>query len=473
MSFAATYDIGSSPSINLELTDYRDEQQIELDDQILRECIDFYESTVERCIENEQERVLHNLQHFGSVQGTATKQGSHKVVLSRNAFTLVERKWARSKDNWREESWPAGDTTSNHWASPTFRVALGGSGLHGETEKLRTIIVESAQESLEKWTGEKLQLTSGPSSIRVYSSGAIVSPHANRLSQVFASAIINVAQDVKEPWPLVVVSSDGITREITLLPGEMALIESSSTIRGFPYALQGKFMANLIVHFEMISPAHVHMVTVEDEIDMAAQNGDATKLSQWLHEDADLAHLQDENGWTPLHEAARAGSIETVEILLQYGADLNRRTFGGTGGTALYYALKYLGERHPMSDFLVAVGGVMIAPETESESKLTRFQGAAHDGNTQAMAALLSSSPSLAFEQDDNGWTALEIAVRGGDLDCVKLLIQSGADMNHRTNGGRGASALFLAEKYHGKDHPVSILLAKKGARSRSPTIEM
>jgi hypothetical protein len=58
-------------------------------------------------------------------------------------------------------------------------------------------------------------------------------------------------------------------------------------------------------------------------------------------------------------------------------------------------------------------------------------------------------------------------------VHCVKLLEQNGANMNNRTNGGRGASALFLAKKYHGKGHPVSSLLAKKGAQSRSPTIEM
>jgi hypothetical protein len=114
----------------------------------------------------------------------------------------------------------------------------------------------------------------------VYSSGAIVSPPANQFSQVFASAIINVAQDVKEPWPLVIVSPDGVARQITLLPGKMALIESSSTIQGFPYALQGKFMANKMVYFELVSPMDSDMVTVEDEIHIAAQNGDPVRLSR-------------------------------------------------------------------------------------------------------------------------------------------------------------------------------------------------
>jgi ankyrin repeat protein len=125
-----------------------------------------------------------------------------------------------------------------------------------------------------------------------------------------------------------------------------------------------------------------------------------------------------------------------------------------------------------MSDYLVAVGGVMIAPGIESQSKLTLLHGAAHDGNAEDLSVLLSSSPSLALEQDDNGWTALQIAVRSGNLDCVKLLVQKGADVNHRTNGGRGASALFLAERYCGKDHLISSVLLANGGLSRSPTFE-
>jgi hypothetical protein len=281
MSVASTNEITPLSSNDwLELADYRGEQQIKVDDHILRECINFYESNIERCMQSEQERILHNLRYFSSVQDASTEHGFHKTVLARNAFSLIERHWSRSKGNWKEESWPAGDTTLNHWDSPTFRVALEGSRLYRDTEKLRTAIVETAQERLEAWTGEKPRLTSGPNSIRVYSSGAIVSPPANQFSQVFASAIINVAQDVKEPWPLVIVSPDGVARQITLLPGKMALIESSSTIQGFPYALQGKFMANKMVYFELVSPMDSDMVTVEDEIHIAAQNGDPVRLSR-------------------------------------------------------------------------------------------------------------------------------------------------------------------------------------------------
>jgi ankyrin repeat protein len=116
----------------------------------------------------------------------------------------------------------------------------------------------------------------------------------------------------------------------------------------------------------------------------------------------------------------------------------------------------------------VAAGGVMVAPRDESRSKLTHFHGAAHDGNIQDLSAILSNSPRLALEQDENGWTALQFAVRSGNLECVKLLVQKGADVNHRTNGGRGMSALFLAERYYGNDHPVATFLVVSGGLSRS-----
>ena len=45
--------------------------------------------------------------------------------------------------------------------------------------------------------------------IRVYKEGSILAPHVDRLPLV-SSAIINVAQDVDEPWPLEVYGHDGV-----------------------------------------------------------------------------------------------------------------------------------------------------------------------------------------------------------------------------------------------------------------------
>jgi prolyl 4-hydroxylase len=459
---------------NSYVTDYRNEKQLSLDDQILRDCIDFY-GDAEKCVQSEHERLQSNLQQFDAEHESFTQEGFHKDILPKTTERLLQRYWANNKGKWREDRWPIGDTTSNHWASPTYCVELESSGLRGGKDKVtREAVAESTRERLEAWTGEKLRLASAPSNIHVYSSGAVVSSHVKKLPRVAFSALVNVAQDLKEPWPLELISRDGVTHQILLLPGEIVLIETSSVIQGFPVPLQGKYMANMVVHFELATATSSEdFATVYDQLHAAAQDGDAATLLELIHADPDLAHLQDGNGWTPLHEASRAGSVESVDLLLQYGTDLNLRTAGGKGGTALYYAVKYLGQNHPVAQYLLKEGGVIVAPGIQSYDELARFHNAAHEGNIQELSDLLSSRPLLIGQQDSNGWTGLELAVRSGSLASVKLLVREGADLAHRTNGGLGASGLFLAEKYHGKDHPVSLLLVRNGGESLSPILDM
>jgi hypothetical protein len=51
---------------------------------------------------------------------------------------------------------------------------------------------------------------------------------SKRLLHLFSvgQAIINVDQDVDEPWPLEVIGHDGIARNITMEPGDLVLYES-------------------------------------------------------------------------------------------------------------------------------------------------------------------------------------------------------------------------------------------------------
>ena len=66
--------------------------------------------------------------------------------------------------------------------------------------------------------------------------------HVDRLPLV-VSAIINVAQDVDEPWPLEVYGHDGVAYNITMEPGEMILYESHSVLHGRPFPLKGRYYA--------------------------------------------------------------------------------------------------------------------------------------------------------------------------------------------------------------------------------------
>ena len=56
-----------------------------------------------------------------------------------------------------------------------------------------------------------------------------------------SSCIIQVAQDIDEPWPVEVISHAGVAYNITMAPGDMVLYESHSILHGRPYPLVGRF----------------------------------------------------------------------------------------------------------------------------------------------------------------------------------------------------------------------------------------
>ena len=66
-----------------------------------------------------------------------------------------------------------------------------------------------------------------------------------------SSAIIQVDQDVNEPWPVEMISHDGQAYNITMNPGDMVLYESHSVLHGRPYPLSGKFYVRTLITFSL------------------------------------------------------------------------------------------------------------------------------------------------------------------------------------------------------------------------------
>jgi len=152
------------------------------------------------------------------------------------------------KETESAEAWNRGNVYTNNWAAPTYMVSVEDKTLKGGGSGLKKKIWDLAQSTMEEWTGESLTGTS-LYGIRVYKEGAVLSPHVDRLPLV-SSAIVNVAQDVDEDWPIEVIGHDGRAHNITMKPGDMVLYESHSVIHGRPYPLKGRFYANVFIHFE-------------------------------------------------------------------------------------------------------------------------------------------------------------------------------------------------------------------------------
>jgi prolyl 4-hydroxylase len=232
--------------------------------------------------------------------------------------------------------------------------------------------------------------------IRVYKEGSILAPHVDRLPLV-ASAIINVDQDVDEPWPLEVIGHDGRAHNVTMEPGDMVLYESHSIIHGRQFPLKGRYMANVFIHFEPIGPiggqveytgdlppyllpgspeeanwrrrnpnGHQYMsaqfTTGSTELHAHASRGDIQQIQRILDSKKNLINVRDKNGWTPLHEAVRYGDITSIQLLLDYGADINARTRpDGDGGSVLWLA-KATWDGNELIQLLINNGAVEIPP---------------------------------------------------------------------------------------------------------------
>jgi len=300
-------------------------------------------------------------------------------------------------------------------------VSVEDTRLRGAGSKIKRNIWNAARDTLQEWTQEELTDCS-LYGIRVYTEGSILATHVDRMPLV-SSAILNVDQDVDEPWPIEVYAHDGKAYNITMEPGDMVLYESHSVLHGRPFPLKGRFYANIFIHFEPVGhslrheaheadrqaalggkddhegsghevdmsdglPPYIVRGTVEEErwfkshpnhnknrsekktfttgstpAHHAAQQGDAEALGEVIDKLGHLLNAKDGNGWTPLHEGARAGHEEVVKLLVDRGANINERTREGKGETALYWSIKENGEDHPVSQMLLELGGLNIGPD--------------------------------------------------------------------------------------------------------------
>lgn len=176
-----------------------------------------------------------------------TTHGFAKLRAPDAVMQLLRNFWEKNRGSERREQWAPGNIYTNHWESPTKLLNVADYLLDGGGVTLKQHIWDAARTTLESWTGQRLAECS-LYGIRIYERGAMLAPHVDRLPLV-SSAIINVDQDVDEPWPLEVIGHDGRAHNITMEPGDMVLYESHSVIHGRQFPLQGKFMANVFIHF--------------------------------------------------------------------------------------------------------------------------------------------------------------------------------------------------------------------------------
>ena len=198
-------------------------------DDFMNGCRQHAKQAASGCDSTEADRLDNNL-HQPGFMVNFTENGFKKIRAPEPLFRLIQQFWEKNRHNATTEPWTAGETVTNHWVNPSDMVNIGDSIHEGGGMELYDAIADAARLSIQEWTGMELTSTS-VYGIRVYKEGSVLAPHVDRLPLI-SSAIINVDQDVDEPWPLEVIGHDGVAANVTMLPGDLVLYESHSVIHG-------------------------------------------------------------------------------------------------------------------------------------------------------------------------------------------------------------------------------------------------
>src|SRR6185503_8175266 len=227
-----------------------------------------------------------------------------------------------------------------------------------------------------------------------------------------------------------------------------------------------------------VTPAQVlaHLVERGAAIDLptACHTGDIQRVHELLRQDPSLANKAgDHEGYyngagAPLANAAAAGRMDIVQLLLEHGADPNlREEQYAPHGRALYSAV-YHG--HFEIAKLLLERGAFPNPEVESSGNAL-WVSREWRPDKRIEQLLLSHGAKLPEPRPAEDWptnlgnwlliTPLHEAARTGDVGQAKKLIKSGADLTARDEHIR-STPLAWAAKF-GQFKMVKLLL-KRGA---------
>mmetsp|Transcript_16609 Transcript_16609/g.49689 ORF Transcript_16609/g.49689 Transcript_16609/m.49689 type:complete len:656 (+) Transcript_16609:522-2489(+) len=184
-----------------------------------------------------------------------TPVGFEKTVAPPALFGLLRDYWERHNGTAVEEHWDPWSTFVNHEASRFMMVDLPDN-----VGSFKTTMYEMLRPIFEQWAGlqpNELQ-PSAIYGIRIYTKGSTLMDHVDKPQTHIISAIINVAQELEEPWPLEIFGHSNKSTHVTLEPGEMLLYEGASCAHGRPKPLKGRFMGNVFVHMAPRNPYPPH-----------------------------------------------------------------------------------------------------------------------------------------------------------------------------------------------------------------------
>jgi uncharacterized protein len=172
------------------------------------------------------------------------------------------------------------------------------------------------------------------------------------------------------------------------------------------------------------------------EIVLAIYNENTNQVKQWLALRIDQHVSLDSEGNTALHLAAQLGNEEMMHALIDLYPRVDMANHRGE--TPLYAAA--LHEHEDLFKFLVEKGA---NPSNEDNEGNNLIHLAAKAGHVSVINMLHKQDEIDINKANDHGQTPLALAVMGGHIDAVAVLVELDADVNPE----EGISPLILAAR--------------------------
>ncbi len=185
----------------------------------------------------------------------------------------------------------------------------------------------------------------------------------------------------------------------------------------------------------------------------AVRDGDVKAIRNWIEKEADL-NARDDRGNTPLHLAALNLDVDIVASLIRAGANPN--VANNWGDTPLIYSASSLEKVQ-----LLVQHGADINARATSGATVLSAAGTFH-GSYRVIRWLLDHGA----KPDPKESLEIRSAVRGGDVETVKLLLTRGA-INESNSSDPFDSPVVLAAIF-GNQPIVELLVKNPGAADGS-----
>ncbi len=170
------------------------------------------------------------------------------------------------------------------------------------------------------------------------------------------------------------------------------------------------------------------VLTLEDQLILAADAGDTAKVRQLVKMGADVDAVTSE-GVTSLMYATQNQNLTMMDLLIRCGADPDKKPWNGF--TALITAIR--NSQPDIAEFLVRSGASVDIPDNDQMTPL--MYAIVSDSFYMADMLLYYGAPVESRRKD--GMDALMISSWIGNYSITEALILAGADINAADNKGR------------------------------------